>query len=163
MAGQIEKMTRMRRNILWGVLMEMIVAFFFLIYPTIYALFHQRRYVSMFWENRLLVGAFLLWFLIILFFLTRYLLFKKRLKKDPFLHMSVYDERVKRNWLRACRFAFFVAVGITILRKGNEMFFFKETISFTSIFPYGPSLILWGGVISLVGSFLYYNREAKNE
>ena len=92
-----------------------------------------------------------------------YLLFKRRLKKDPSLHTVVYDERVKRNWLKAYRVAFFVALGITILWKWIETCFSRELLELGFTLPHGPFLVLWGGIISLVGAFLYYNREAKNE
>ncbi len=161
MAGQIEKMARMRRNILWGVLMGTIVAFCLDLFPTIYSIFHfNRKFIV---KYSLFYGAVFLWFLTILIFLTRFWLYKKKLKKDPSLQTAVYDERVKWNWLKAYRVAFFVAVGLTILWKWVETFFAGELLKLRFTLPNGPFLVLWGAIISLVGSFLYNNREAKNE
>lgn len=104
-----------------------------------------------------------MWYLTILIFLRRFWLFKKKLKKDTSLSSAVYDERVKLNWLIAYRFAFIAAVGLAVLWKGVESFFAGELMKLRFTLPNGPFFILWGSIISLIGSFLYHNREAKNE
>lgn len=165
MAGQIEKMTRMRKNILRGILMGTIVAFCLDIFPTIFSLFHFNRRLIRTLSNDLFYGAVYLWLLTIFIFIIRFWLYKKKLKKESSLHTAVYDERVNLNWLKACRVAFFVTVGLTILRMSPEYIFFRSVLPIFSRFnlPNGPFFVLWGAIIALVGSFLYYNREAKNE
>ncbi len=165
MGGQIEKMSRMRKNILWGVLMGTIVAFCLDLSPTIFSIFSFNRRFLRTLSNSLFYCAIILWFLSIFIFLTRFWLYKKKLKKDPSLPTAVYDERAKLNWLKAYRVAFFVTVGFTILRMSPEFFFFRSVLSVFSRFnlPNGPFFVLWGAIIALVGSFLYYNRGAKNE
>lgn len=163
MAGQIEKMTRMRKNILWGVLMGTIVAFCLNLFPTFYSFFHFNRRSLRTWKYHLIEGAIILWLLIILIFVARYGLYKKKLKKDSSLHLAVYDERVKLNWLKANRFAFFVVIGFTLIWKSGDLFYPGWLFDPRFTLPNGPFFVLWGCIIALVGSFLYYNREAKHE
>jgi hypothetical protein len=91
------------------------------------------------------------------------MLYKKKLKKDPALRVAVNDERVRVNWLRAYRFAFYTLIVITIFWKLAESSFSRALLMFKLILPDGPWLILFGAVLSLVSSFLYYNRELKDE
>jgi hypothetical protein len=163
MANRIEKMTRMRRNILSGILIGTVIAFCLDLSPTIYSIFHFNRISIVTWKNHLFYSAVVLWLLTILLFITRYWLYKRKLKKDPSLHTAVYDERAKLNWLKACRFAFFAAISLTIIWKSCESFFSRWLLELRFTLPDGPFLVLWGAVIALVGSFLYYNQEAKNE
>jgi MFS family permease len=159
MAGQIEKMHRMRKNILRGVLIGSIIAFGVFMYPTFFFIF---RKVTPLWSYRYLEGALILWLLVLLIFITRYLLYKKKLRKDPSLRAAVNDERVRLNWLKAYRFAFFTATGITIVWKWCESSFSHELLMGKFHLPNGPFLILYVALISLIGSFLYYNREVKD-
>ena len=162
MADRIEKMTRMRRNILSGILSGTLIAFFLNLFPTIYSIFDMRRPFIWRLKDLLFHGAIVTWFLAILFFTARYWLYRRKLKKDPSLPLAVYDERAEWNWLKACRFAFFTAVSLTIIWE-THVFFSHQLLSGRFTLPNGPFLVLWGAVIALVGSFLYYNREAKNE
>jgi len=159
MADQIEKMNRMRKNILRGVLIGSIIAFGVFIYPTFFFIFRKVRPL---WSYRYLEGALILWLLVLLIFITRYWLYKKKLKKDSSLHAGVNDERIKLNWLRAYRFAFYMIIIITVVRQIAEIIFASSLLKTGLILPFIPWLILFGSVISLVGAFLYYNREAKN-
>ncbi len=93
----------------------------------------------------------------------RFWLYKKKLKKDPSLHTAVYDERVKLNWLRAYPVAFFTATSLTVIWQSRDYFFSDWLMNPRFTLPNGPFLVLWGGIIALVGSFFYYNREGKNE
>ena len=163
MAGKIEKMTRMRKNILWGVLITTSVAFCLNIYPTIHTLFHSNRNFISKWKYPLIEGAIALWLFTALFFLTRFWLYKKKLKREPSLHSAVYDERVRLNWLKANRIAFFVLVSSTILYERIGSIFSGQLLNLRFTLPNGPFFVLWGAIISLVGSFIYYNQEGKYE
>lgn len=110
----------------------------------------------------ILIGAGITASLTFLLFVARYWLYKKRLKKDPSLHAAVNDERIRLNWLRAYRFAFLIVIGVTIFWKWYETSFFPESLKWKMFVPDVPWLIVFSAIISLVGSFLYYNREARN-
>jgi hypothetical protein len=163
MADRIEKMARMRRIILSGILIGTVIAFFLDLFPTIFSIFHFNRISVLTWKNNLFYSAVVLWFITLLLFITNYWLFKRKLKKDSSLRTAVYDERAKLNWLKACRFAFFAAISLTIIWKICESYFSRLLLNLRFTLPNGPFLVLWGAVIALVGSFLYYNREARNE
>jgi len=173
MASEIEKMNNMRRNIVRDALIGSVTAFGVFIYPTIFSLFinlfinnkYQWPYFYLMgprWDDRYLMVAFILWFLTLLVFMTRYWLYKKKLRKDPSLRSAVNDERVRLNWLKAHRFAFFTATGITIVWKWGPSFFSYDLLMGKFHLPNGPFLVLYVAVISFIGSFLYYNREVKD-
>ncbi len=163
MDSKIEKMNRMRKNILWGVLIGTVLAFGLFMFPFINSIFHSTRMVFNPRSIRVVEAALVLWLLTILLFLIRYFLYKKGLQKDLSLRSAVNDERVKLNWLRAFRFAFFVVLGITIFWKWYETSLYPEAWMKKGILPHPPWLIVFGAVISLVGAFLWYNREAGGE
>ena len=169
MASEIEKMNNMRRNIVRGLLIGSVIAFGVFIYPWFFSLFIGNKYqlpvpflLDSRWDDRYLVGAFILWLLTLLVFMTRYWLYKKKLRKDPSLRAAVNDERVRLNWLKAYRFAFFTATGITIIWKWGPIFFSYDILMGKYHVPNGPFLVLYVALISLIGSFLYYNREVKD-
>jgi hypothetical protein len=151
---KIEKMNKMRRNILIGVLTGTIIAFGLFMLPTFFSKFRFQLVVFK--------RALLLWLLTLLIFGVRYLIYRKKLMKAPSLRNAVNDERVKLNWLRAYRFAFLIVIVITIFWKWYETSFFPEILRWMMLLPHGPWLIVFSAVISLVGSFLYYNREARD-
>lgn len=153
MESKIEKMNRMRRNILLGVLLGTVIAFGYFILPGLFGWLRFRLA-----EIRIVL---FLWSLTLLVFGVRYLLFKKKLHKDHFLRDAVNDERVKLNWLRAYRFTFLIMIIITIFWKLYETSIYPEIWRTKIPLPHGPWLIWFGSVIALIGSFLYYNREAK--
>lgn len=159
MVSKIEKMNKMRKNILRGVLIGSVIAFCIFLYPSIFFLFVNVRYR---WSFRYLEGAFILWFLTLLVFMTRYWLYKKKLRKDPSLRAAVNDERVRLNWLKAHRFAFFTSTGMTIVWKWGPRFFSYDVLMGKFHLPNGPFLILYVALISFISSFLYYNREVKD-
>lgn len=156
MECKIEKMNKMRRNILLGVLIGTVITFTWFMLPT-------YKFITIRYRNveTALKGTMILWLLTLLIFGVRYLIYRKKLMKVPSLRTAVNDERVKLNWLRAYRFAFLIVIVITIFWKWYETGYFPD--KWRRGFPHPPWLIVFGAVIFLVGSFLYYNREAKNE
>lgn len=157
MASQIEKMARMRRNILLGVIIGTIMTFVWFILPIFKFVDSRFRNV-----DTSIKGALIVWFLTLMFFCIRYLLYKKKLRKDPSLCSAINDERVKLNWLRAYRFAFYIIVSLSIVWKVYEISQVREILFGIIYLPHLPWLILFAAIISLVGSFLYYNREARD-
>jgi hypothetical protein len=152
---KIEKMNKMRRNILLCVLIGTVITFGWFMLPTF-------KFIGIRYRNAEtgLKGTMILWLLTLLIFGVRYLIYRKRLMKVPSLRTAVNDERIKLNWLRAYRFAFLIVIVITIYWKWYESGYFPVR---GMILPHPPWFIVFGAVISLVGSFLYYNREAKDE
>ena len=155
MANEIKKMNSMRRNILLGVLIGSVIAFVLILYPSIWPHFNFLERLP-YHLSLLVQGAIIVWLLTLLIFGTRYWLFKNTLRKDPSLRAAVNDERIKLNWLRAYRFSFYSVLSITIIFKVYEIRYFGFAL------PHITWLILFAAPISLVGSFLYYNREVKD-
>lgn len=153
MEYKIEKMNRMRRNILLGVLFGTIIVFSWFLVPSFFGIFRFRNFHFY---------ALLLWILIFLIFGARYILYRKKLLKEPSLRAAVNDERIRLNWLRAYRFTYFVIIGIVIFWHWQGTSWAPDFFYKTIILPHGPWLIVFGAVISLVGSFLCYNRESQN-
>ena len=162
MEYKIEKMNRMRKNILLGVLIGTVFAFGLLLYPSINRIFHFTHWFRWRTTVTFLNAGFALWALTLLLFIVRYWLYRKKLKKDHSLRLAVNDERVNLNWLRAYRLAFIVIVGITIFWDWSETDYFPKVL-IKAWFPHGPWLIVFGAVISLLGAFLWYNKGAKSE
>ena len=163
MANQIEKLNRMRQYFLWGILVGTFVSLLFLIYPTFDSFFRHDRLFIPIMENRLFDGALVFWLITVLAFLAQFCLYRIKLSKRSSLQTAVYDERIKMNWLRAYRFSFIIIVGITIAYEIIQALFSAELLQLKFILPNGPFLVLWAAIISLTGSFLYYNRDANNE
>ena len=156
MEYKIEKMNKMRKNILLGVLIGTVITFVWFMLPA-------YKFISIRFRNAetAFKGAMILWLLTLLIFGVRYLIYRKKLMKVPSLRTAVNDERVKLNWLRAYRSAFLIVIVITIYWKWWETGYFPVKWRWSLTHP--PWFIVFGAVISLVGSFLYFNREAKNE
>ena len=158
MASKIEKMNRMRRNILLIVLIGSSVAFGAFLYPSAYRLFHLSERPR--FDETPFLYALIIWLGAVLFFGVRYFLYKKTLRKDPSLKEAVNDERVKLNWLIAYRFAFFVVVlfqGFMLLLQFLEAFVGPLYLLLPQLY-----LTIFLAVLSVVGAFLYHNREAKD-
>jgi hypothetical protein len=107
--------------------------------------------------------AFALWFLTLVVFAVLYMLYKKRLRKDPALRVAIDDERVRTNWLKAYRFAFFTLVGITVLAKLAETALAGIVLRGSFPLPDKTWFLLTGAILSLVGSFLYFSKETGDE
>ena len=158
MASKIEKMNKMRRNILFIVFIGSLIAFSAFMYPSIYRLLHFRE--SPRFDASPLLGALILWICTIVFFTFRYLVYKNTLRKDPSLRNAVNDERVKLNWFKAYRFAFFTVVFFECLIFGIKIFVgFVGPLFLIFTHPY---LYKYIAILSLVGAFLYFNREAQD-
>lgn len=166
MTKEIEKLNRMRKNIVRGILIGTVIAFVLFMLPNLGLGYVENSYRT---AVKALAYAGILWLLSLIIFGTIYWRYRKKLKKDPLLHEAVNDERVKLSWLKAYRFAFFVTFIISILWKLYEMTIINpEHLSLVRRFtklahlPNGPFLILYIAVISLVGAFLFFSREVTN-
>jgi membrane protease YdiL (CAAX protease family) len=158
MASKIEKMNKMRRNILFIVIIGSSIAFGAFLYPSVYRLFHLNERPR--FDETPFLYALVIWLSAVLFFGVRYLLYKRTLRKDQSLREAVNDERVKLNWLRAYRFAFFAVVlfqVIILLLQLLEVLVGPMYLLLPQLY-----LTLFLAILSLVGAFLYFNREAKD-
>ena len=163
MANQIEKLNKIRKYIVRGVFFGTSIGLicYLLPYLRITRINAPIGYFRVYeWAS---YGAGLVWFTTILIFGIIFWQYKKKLGKDPRIRSAVYDERVKLNWLKAHRFSFLAAFSITILGKIYELVFPYQLLNTSLRIPLGPQLILSIAVTALTGSFLFFNREAKNE
>lgn len=154
-------MNRMRKNILLRVLIGSVFAFGLLMFPSFSSIFHFTRRFNFSFLYRYYNSVSVLWTLMLLLFIARYWLYRKKLKMDLSLRLAVNDERINLNWLRAYRVAFIVVMSLTIFWKWHYLLFFP--LKWKVILPHGSWLIVFGAVISLLGAFLWYNRGAKSE
>jgi MFS family permease len=158
MASKIEKMNLMRRNILFIVFAGSMIAFGAFLYPTIHRIFHLNERPQ--FDTTLFLYALIFWLAAILIFSVRYFLYKRTLRKDPSLRQAVNDERVRLNWFKAYRFAFFAVLlfqGLVLLVQFMEAFLGPMYLLLPHLY-----LTIFLAVLSLVGAFLYHNREAKD-
>ncbi len=151
MNNKIEKMVRMRRNTMLIAWTGTVVISIHWIYTGIF-LPVTRSSNDQIWRRSLH-----LWLLCLFFFVVRFLLYKRKLMKDPSLSSAVNDERVRMTWLKAYRFSLIIVIGITIFWKIQE----TGLIGAWTL-PDGPWLIVFGAIIALTGSFLFYNRGEKD-
>jgi hypothetical protein len=154
MVEKIEKMNRMRKNIVRGILVGTAIAFVWFILPNLGLGNLENNYQT---AVKALAYAGILWLLSLVIFGTIYWRYRKIIKRDPLLHEAVNDERVKVSWLKAYRFAFFVTLIISILWKRYEMNMTNPNHlnlvgRFTKLvhLPNGPFLLLYIAVISLL-------------
>lgn len=115
------------------------------------------------WSHRYMETGLILWLSICAVMLAVFKLNKNKLKKDPLLLHAVNDERIRMNWFKAYRFGFFVICGLAVLWKSSDWFFSYDQMFRGLRIPQGSFSILFGALISLIGSFLFYNREARDE
>ena len=166
MGTQIENMNRIRNYIVRGTFIGTFIAFFLFMYPTLISLFRIRP-LRTFWGTsavkylELGLLGLLIWILTILIFVIIFWLYKLKLKKDPLLRDAVNDERVKTNWFKSYRFAFYAIVIVNFVWKFYEYFFLDLMSPHRFSLPHIPWLTLFIAMLSVTGAFLYYNREAK--
>ena len=160
MEHKIEKINKMRKIILHGVLIGTSISFGLFMYPTINSTFRISRRFSWTRIHVFFRNATDLWFLTLIVFMVGYWIYRGLLIRNESLRAAVNDERVKSSWLKAYRIAFIVVVCVTIFWKWYETGLFPDQ---WRLLPDPPWLIVYGAVISLVAAFLIYNREAKKE
>lgn len=165
MKSKIEKMNRMRKIILicfligWGtmciwIMKQTIISLQFVWWDALPFIRRIQPYLK---------GLWILGVIILSIYIIIYMAYKIKIKKDPFVDTAVNDERVRLNWLRAFRIAFYALIGIIIFWKWYETSYVPDVLHKKILIVHGPWLIWFGSIFALVGSFLYYNREAKNE
>ena len=152
-------MNQLRNTIVRCVFIGSCIAFAVFLFPSFYSLFSSKPW---FVKYRFLEIGLLLWLLIILIAVFVHWSYKRKIKKDPLLRAAVYDERVKTNWLNAYRFAFYAIVIANVAYKVFEVFIYNLVPPHHFALPHTPWLTLFVALIGVTGSFLYFNREAKD-
>lgn len=165
MKSKIEKMNRMRRNILIGILVGWGTLCLWIWHPTIISLKFRWRDSKPFISRiqPYIEGLWILGLIILSIYIILFLIYRMKIRKDPFVSTAINDERVRLNWLRAYRFAFYALIGITIFWKWWETDFVPEVLNRYIMIIHGPWHIWFGSILALIGSFLYFNREVKDE
>jgi hypothetical protein len=161
--NQVEKMNRMRTNLLKGVLWG----------SGVWAAMLLTWIVIVF--NRAIIPAsayypvmihFMQWtvyasVLVVLFYLLRFWRYKWALRKDPSLRSALYDERVTLAWLKAYRFAFFTVVALHVLllmsQSVGPLLLGLPGVRLPQFAEIPLTLLL--ALVASTGSFLYYCRE----
>lgn len=155
MHSKIEKMNKMRRNILKGMLIGWGILFLWILLPTARLFIRDYKLHSqIFWITGIIILSI---------YIIVYLIYKWKIMKDPSVQTAVNDERVRLDWLRAFRFAFFTLIGITIFWKWWETSLVPEVLHRQIRIIHPPWLIWFVSIFALIGSFLYYNREIKED
>lgn len=160
--NQIEKLSRMRRFILWIVLAGTAAATALLVSPIILPGLRTRWLDLDTSPDPLLYGAFYIWALTLAVFAASFLLYKWKLRRDVGSKEAVDDERIKAVWLRAYRTAFLVVMALALVLKLFDVVYAFRMIK-AILLPDRTWIILAGAVLSLVGSFLYFSRETADE
>lgn len=154
--NKIEKIYRMRRNVLIVAFFCSLLLFFLYSLPGLLSggeawHFIERLPIPFFTIAGILAA------LLLLILLTRYLLFRASTLKDPSLRRAVDDERVRQNWLKAYRAAFFTMVGIHLA------YFFLVYQFYDLGLPHVGWFSSTTGLMTFFGTALFYTREVKNE
>ncbi len=154
--NRIEKIYRMRRNVLIVAFVFSILLFCWYTLPGLLSKGKPWHFFGRspfpFFEISGSMAALLLLILI-----TRYLLFKASTLKDPTLRPAVDDERVRQSWLKAYRAAFYTMVGIHVA------YLFLISQIFDLGLPHAAWFSSTSGLMTFFGSALYYTREVKDE
>lgn len=150
--SSIEKIYQMRRNLLVYSFLCSLVLFVLFGYPKSLWPVTNRFPGKPFFE---IAGA--IFFLLLLILLARYVSFRTSTLKDPALRKAVDDERIRLQWLRAYRAAFYVIVGIHLL------YIFLANQLFEMGFPHVAWLSFTAGVSTFFGAAIFYTREIRSE
>ena len=160
MGANIEKMNSIRKNVIRGIFIASVLAFLWFILPFLglgLVRYSYQRAVRAFEISAIF------WLISMLVFGAINLFLKRKLNKAT-LYDAVYDDRVKLSWLKAYRIAFFVAFISSICWKFYDYLTIEKQLTLEAhLPPNGPFFILYLAVISLVGAFLYFSRELKND
>lgn len=104
--------------------------------------------------------AFLLGYLLCIFLIMIWWLYKKNLKKDPALESAVDNEMVKQNWLKAYKFSFFCIIALLVVHhiiRILDSFYYRGKLGF--IDGFAIHYLLYAAVVSCLGAFLFYERD----
>ncbi len=166
MESKIEKINRMRKIILKVFLFGWVTLGIWLFHRTIISALKlswrridvYTRSIEPYLEALWIVGAIILAIYVIIF-----LIYKAKIMQDSSVQTAVNDERVRLNWLKAFRMAFFTLLFITIFWKWAETGLGTSFLH-RKISPIPGAWLMWYcSIFALIVSFLYYDREAKNE
>lgn len=110
------------------------------------------------YENIFRILDLVLFGLIAATVLGRHLAIMRTVKREGFSRGPLQDEREQFSWLKAYRPAFFVLLATQLLGK-----FLAIVWRNPYEIPHQPEFALGAAVMVLVGTFLYHDREARDE
>jgi hypothetical protein len=88
----------------------------------------------------------------------RHVALKRFAERHPSLRVALKDERVRFNWLKAYRPAFFVLLTVQVLSK-LPILVWRVPWEV----PFQSHLSLSGALATLLGAFFFYDRERQHE
>jgi hypothetical protein len=71
------------------------------------------------------------------------------------------DERVRLNWLKAFRIAFYTLLFITIFWKWYETGLGTSFLHMKIRLVYTPYIVWFGSILAMIVSFLHYDKDVK--
>ncbi len=164
MDSKIEKMNKMRKIILKGFLLSWVTLGVWLFHFTIISVLRLRwrliriniKPIQPYLEGLWIIGVILLATYIFI-----YLVYKYKLIRDPSVRTAVNDERVKLNWLKAFRIAFYTLLFIAIFWKWYETGLGTSFLHMKIRLVYTPYIVWFGSILALIVSFLHYDKDVK--
>ena len=164
MDSKIEKMNRMRKIILKGFLLSWVTLGIWLFHFTLISVLRlswripwiKIRPIQPYLEGLWIVGVILL-----AIYILFYLVFKYKLMRDPSVKTAVNDERVRLNWLKAFRIAFYTLLFIAIVWKWYETGLGTSFLHMKIRLVQTPYIIWFGSILALIVSFLHYDKDVK--
>jgi hypothetical protein len=153
--ANIGKIIRLRKIGLVVIFACFILVFFLFLAPSVYNFFHYQKYLPQL--KSVIISGWLLSFLMLAVALWRRFLLQKAVRQDPSVRQVLQDEREKFNWLRSYRVAFFVLIFVQFATQLPSFLYPIYWVSFPE------EITLSAAVMSLVGTFLIFNREGKHE
>jgi len=164
MKSKIENMNKMRRIILKGMIAGWTTLGIYLFHRTLLSVLRltSRKLSGLINDIRpFLEAIWILGIAVLAIYIVIYFIYKLRLLNDSSVRSAVNDERVKLNWLRSYRNAFFTLLGITIFWKWYETGLGTNFLHW-KIRLVNPSWIIWfASILVLLLSFLHFDRGIK--
>jgi len=164
MNSKIEKMNKMRRIVLKGMLAGWITLGIYLFHIPLLSLMRiSSRKIAVYTNDvrPFLEASWIVGFVVLAVYIVIFLVYKIRLLKDSSVRSAVNDERVKLNWLRSYRIAFFTLLGITIFWKWFETGLGTNFLHMKIRLVEPPWIIWFSSILALIVSFLHYDRGVR--
>ncbi|TFG75552.1 MAG: hypothetical protein E4H21_08580 [Thermodesulfobacteriales bacterium] len=154
--SNLEKIEQIRMRGLIIVFCCSILLSFSFIIRILYSWNHAFR--SFPYENEFAISDMALIALISTITLWKHLRLRKLNKTGPSARIASNDERVRFNWLKAYRVAFFTVLFIQVASKGPIMIWGAPWDV-----PFQSQLSLSAAITTVLGAFVFYNRKDRHE
>jgi hypothetical protein len=155
---RIERIYRMRRNLLICAFVCSCLLFIILCFPKPFDSF-AKAYPWRYFSNPFLLVLQVVGILaatLLVFLLGRFIVYRTSTRKDPDLREAVDDERIRAGWLRAYGAAFYVMAGIHLV------YLFIEGPLFQIGLPAAAWTSSSAGLMVLFSAAVFYTREVRH-